>query len=210
MPLAHALTGRTIALVAIMAAFLAASTIWGGYPLTSGVPITLQTFAVLLAGAVLGAYRGAAAVILYLIAGTAGAPIFSGHTGGLSAWQGPTAGFLVSFVIAAFVVGWIFERQAARGPIAFSGALGATSVGAFAVITVLGWLYIALKYGGSLNDTVVSASAFLPGDLIKAFLAAAVAVAVHRAYPGLLAQESAPAAAPAPAASKPRATAKSS
>lgn len=185
MPYVPKLSGRTIALVAIMAALLASSTVWGGYPL-GGVPITLQTFAVLLAGALLGAYRGAAAVVLYLIAGTAGAPIFAGHVGGPSVWQGPTAGFLISFILAAFFVGWIVERQATRGALSFASLFGATSVGAFAVITVLGWGYIMLKYNGTFNDTVASAAPFLPGDIIKSFLAAAVAAAVHRAYPVLL------------------------
>ena len=198
MPYVPKLSGRTIALVSIMAALLASSTIWGGYPL-GGVPLTLQTFAVLLAGALLGAYRGAAAVLLYLIVGTAGAPIFAGHVGGPAVWQGPTAGFLIAFVVAAFFVGWIVERQAARGPLTFTAVLGATIFGAFAVITLLGWAFIMLKYSGTLTDTITSAAAFMPGDIIKAFLAAAVATAVHRAYPMLLTKPAAAVTAAAPA-----------
>ena len=181
--------GANLALVAVFAALIAASTIWGGYPLGGGVPITLQTFAVLLAGAVLGAYRGAAAVIVYLVLGTAGAPVFSGHKGGPGVWTGTTAGFLTAFVIAAFVTGWIAERLAARGRPTFSGLLGATIIGSFAVIGVIGWTYVAFRAHLGLDATISALTPFLPGDAIKAFLAAGVATAVAAAYPQLLAGE---------------------
>jgi biotin transport system substrate-specific component len=183
------LNGTTLALVAVFAALIAASTIWGGYPLGGGVPITLQTFAVLLAGAVLGAYRGAAAVIVYLILGTAGAPVFSGHKAGPGIWTGTTAGFLAAFVIAAFVTGWLVERLVARGRPSFSGFLGATVIGSFAVIGVIGWGYVALRAHLDLKATLGALTPFLPGDAIKAFLAAGVATAVNAAYPQILARE---------------------
>jgi biotin transport system substrate-specific component len=190
MPLAPKLNGSSIALVAVFAALIAASTIWGGYPLGGGVPITLQTFAVLLAGAVLGAYRGAAAVAVYLILGTAGLPIFAEHTGGPGVWTGTTAGFLGAFVLAAFVTGWIAERLAARGIATFNGFLGATIVGSFAVIGVIGWAFVAWRVHLDFNATFGALTPFVPGDAIKAFLAAAVATAVHSAYPQILARES--------------------
>ncbi len=173
---------------------------WGGYPLGGGVPITLQTFAVLLAGVVLGAYRGAAAVLVYLILGTAGAPIFSGHKAGPGVWTGTTAGFLAAFVVAAFVTGWLAERLVARGRPSFSGFLGATIIGSFAVIGVIGWGFVALRAHLDFNATLGALTPFLPGDAIKAFLAAGVATAVNAAYPQILARE-AGVAAPAAAAS---------
>jgi biotin transport system substrate-specific component len=179
-------TGTNIALVAVFAGFIGASTIWGGVPLGSGVPITLQTFAVLLAGAALGAWRGAAAVTLYLIVGTAGAPIFAQHKGGVAVWATPTAGFLVSFVVAAFVVGWIVERLRSRGQLTTAGIVGACAVGSLVVINVIGWTYVALRVGLDAPTTVGAATPFLPGDIIKLFLAAVVAATIHRAYPGLL------------------------
>ena len=187
MPVHHRATGTTLALVAVGAALIAASTLWSGFPLgSSGVPITLQTFAVLLVGAVLGAYRGAAAVVVYLALGTAGLPVFSGHTGGVAVWTTPRAGFLVSFVLAAFVVGWMAERLAASRKATFAGFLGASVVGALGIITVLGWVYVRFRVGMSFDDTLTALTPFLPGDIIKAFLAAAVASAVHAAYPGIL------------------------
>lgn len=186
MPIIHKFTGTNIALVAVGAALVSVSTIWGGYPL-GGVAITLQTFAILLVGAVLGAYRGAAAVLIYLALGTAGVPVFSGHTGGTAIWSGTKAGFLVSFVIAAFVTGWIAERLAAKRLASFAGFLGATLVGAAGVVGVLGWGYLGWKLKMPFTDLFSTLAPFVPGDIIKAFLAAAVAIAVYRAFPQILA-----------------------
>jgi len=196
MPRIPQFNGATLALVAVFAGLIAASTVWGGYPLGGGVPITLQTFAVLLAGAVLGAYRGAAAVLVYLVLGTAGAPIFAGHKGGPAIWTGTTAGFLVAFVLAAFVTGWIAERLAARGRPTFSGFLGATIVGSFAVIGVIGWTYVGIRAHLGFDATFAALTPFVPGDAIKAFLAAGVALAVHAAYPQILAGDASAASEP--------------
>ncbi|MBN2177175.1 MAG: biotin transporter BioY [Demequinaceae bacterium] len=187
MPHAHKATGATLALVSIGAALIAASTLWGGYPLGSGVPITLQTLSVLIVGAVLGAYRGSAAVMVYLALGTAGLPIWSGHVGGAQIWTTPRAGFLISFVLAAFVTGWMSERLASSRRASFAGFLGATSVGALGIITVVGWAYVGFRAAMSFDDTLTTLTPFLPGDIIKAFVAAAVASAVHAAYPEILA-----------------------
>ncbi len=186
MPLAQKATGTSLALVAVGAALLAASTLWGGYPLGGGVPITLQTLAVLLVGAVLGAYRGAAAVLVYLALGTAGLPVWAGHIGGAQIWTTPRAGFLLAFVLAAFVTGWMSECLAASGKATFAGFLGVAFVGTLAIITFLGWSYVAVRAKLSFNDTLVTLTPFLPGDIIKAFVAAAVASSVHAAYPQIL------------------------
>jgi biotin transport system substrate-specific component len=94
-----------VALVATFAAFIAVCTLVGGIPGPSGVPFTLQTFAVVLAGLVLGARRGLAAVALYLVVGFAGVPVFAEHTAGLAVLSGPTGGYLVGFLAAAVVAG---------------------------------------------------------------------------------------------------------
>jgi biotin transport system substrate-specific component len=187
MPLRQKATGTNLALIAVGAALLAASTLWGGYPLGGGVPITLQTFAVLLVGTVLGAYRGAASVLVYLALGTAGLPIWAGHIGGAQIWTTPRAGFLLSFVLTAFVTGWMSERLVAADKASFAGFLGVTFVGTLAIITVLGWAYVSVRAKLSFDDTLATLTPFLPGDIIKAFVAAVVASAVHAAYPGILA-----------------------
>jgi biotin transport system substrate-specific component len=187
MPISHKATGSNLALVAVGAALIAASTLWGGYPMGTGVPITLQTLAILLAGSVLGAYRGAAAVLVYLALGSAGMPVWSGHGAGLQVWTTPRAGFLISFVLAAFVTGWIAERVTVSGNTGLPSFLVATTVGALAVITILGWAYFGWRGSLSLDATMAALAPFLPGDILKAVLAAGVAAAVHAAYPEILA-----------------------
>jgi biotin transport system substrate-specific component len=151
------------------------------------VPITLQTFSVILAGAVLGPWRGASAVIVYLVLGTAGLPIFAGHSGGVGTWLKPTAGFLLGFVFAAFVTGWIVRRLHRKRLLSLSGVVGACAVGSLLVLNAVGYTWLALRIGSSAVDTIVIAIPFLPGDIIKLFLAAVVAYAIHRAYPWILA-----------------------
>lgn len=183
----HALNPTNIALVAVFAGLIAASTIWPGIALQAGVPISLQTFAVLLAGAVLGPWRGAAAVVVYLILGTAGLPIFAQHKYGFAAWAGPTGGFLIGFVFAAFVTGWMVRRLRRSNALSLVGIVGACAVGSLVVLNLIGYTWLSLRLGTTLGDTLAIAAPFLPGDIIKLFLAATIAAAVHRAYPWLIA-----------------------
>src|SRR5690606_19974891 len=103
-------TGTDLALVSAFAALIAVCAILPGIKIGLPVPITLQTFGVLLAGAVLGARRGFLAVLLYLVVGAAGLPVFSGGNAGLGVFQGPSAGYLLGFPLAAALCGFIIER----------------------------------------------------------------------------------------------------
>ncbi len=104
-------TSIDLALIAGFAALIAACALLPGITVgTSGVPITLQTFGVLLAGAVLGATRGFLAVALYVVVGLAGLPIFSGGAGGVGVLAGPSVGYLLGFAPAAFLCGFLVER----------------------------------------------------------------------------------------------------
>jgi len=192
MNLRHTLSPTNLALVAVFAGLIAASTIWPGAELVSGVPLTLQTLAVLLAGAALGPWRGAGAVVLYLVVGTAGAPIFAGRSAGPAVWTGPTAGFLAGFVAAAFVAGWLVRRMRRRGQLTVSGVIGACAVASLIVLNLIGWGFFMLRLGTTAADTVAFATPFLVGDIIKVFVAGVTAAAVHRAYPGLLGAPVAP------------------
>src|SRR5690606_3227678 len=106
--------GTDIALIAAFAALVAACALLPAINVAGPVPITLQTFAVLLSGAVLGARRGFLAVLLYVVAGAAGLPIFSGGASGLAVLTGPTAGYLLGFPLAAGLCGLIVERLPRR------------------------------------------------------------------------------------------------
>jgi biotin transport system substrate-specific component len=132
------------------------------------VPLTGQTFAVLLTGAALGWRAGGAAQLLYLALGAAGAPVFTEASGGLDVLVGPTAGYLFAFPVAAAVVGRMAERRRDRR---FWSMVGAFLVGS-AIIYVAGVVglmaSIDLTLPQALQDGVVP---FLVGDAIKAALA---------------------------------------
>ena len=106
--------GTDIALIAAFAALVAVCALLPAIKVAGPVPITLQTFAVLLSGAVLGMRRGFLAVLLYVGAGAAGLPIFSGGAAGLAVLTGPTAGYLLGFPLAAALCGGIVERLPRR------------------------------------------------------------------------------------------------
>jgi biotin transport system substrate-specific component len=177
-----------VALVATFAALIAASTVWPGWELAGGVPITLQTFAVLLAGAVLGARRGALAVLLYLAVGAAGAPVFAERKAGIGVLFGATGGYLLAFVLAALVIGWLVERIRERGlTLTTTAIVGACTVATFVVVYPIGATWLKLRLGLSAADALkFGVLPFLLGDILKCFAAAVVAAAVHRAFPALL------------------------
>ena len=134
------------------------------------VPITGQTFVVLLTGALLGSRLGAMAMIVYLIEGASGLPFFYGGSGGLGHLLGPTGGYLVAFPAAAFITGAFAEHDWDRR---FLTAVVAMAIGSV-VIMLSGWTWFALvtntPMSVAFNLTVLK---FIPGDIIKIILAAA-------------------------------------
>ncbi|GAA1672838.1 biotin transporter BioY [Microbacterium lacus] len=141
------------------------------------VPITGQTLGVIIVGASLGAWRGAAALTTYMALGLAGLPIFAGFTGSLAAVAKPSFGFVIGFIVSAFVAGWFAERAWDRRPLlAFAGfALAST------VPFVFGIPYLAyvLNVGMGLDLTfwqILEAGLFpfIVGGIVKAALAALI------------------------------------
>lgn len=135
------------------------------------VPITAQTFAVLLTGALLGSRMGAAAIIIYLAEGAIGLPFFSGGRGGLAHLLGPTGGYLVAFPAAAFVTGAFAEHGWDKRFLTAAAAMAIGSV----IIMLSGWAWFSLvtntPMAVSFQTTVLT---FIPGDIIKILLAAAL------------------------------------
>src|SRR5215216_4145767 len=135
------------------------------------VPITGQTFGVLLVGAALGSRKGVAALLLYILEGASGLPFFAGGASGLSVLTGATAGYLVGFVIAAYVVGLLAERGFERSV--------RTSIIPFLVGTIIiyacgiAWLTVVL--GGLGKAVAEGLLPFLFGDALK-LLAASLAL----------------------------------
>ena len=148
-------------LVTALAAQLAVPVPW------SPVPITGQTFAVLLSGAVLGMRRGFLAQLLYLAEGALGLPVFAGGAAGVAVLAGPTAGYLFAFPIASALTGALAERGWDRR---FATMLAAMLLGS-APIFALGLIGLSRFVPA---DRLLAAGLypFIPGDLIKATLAA--------------------------------------
>jgi biotin transport system substrate-specific component len=133
----------------------------------SPVPVTGQTFAVLLAGAVLGARRGALAQVAYLAQGAAGLPVFAGGAAGLGVLMGPTAGYLLAFPAAAFVTGALAERGWDRR---FATTLVALLLGSAVIFAGgLAWLSVFVPRAQLLAAGLLP---FVAGDLVKSTLAA--------------------------------------
>ena len=187
LPVTRSSVATDVALVATFAAFVAVCAVLPAIPTGGAVPITLQTFGVVLTGLVLGPRRGALALLLYLAVGLAGLPVFSGAVGGLGVLAGPSAGYLLAFPRAAALAGGLglLARRAAprwRVPALFAAAATATLLTVHPLgIAVLGW-----RLGLSASEAVAAGAVFLPGDLIKNALAAVVAAAALRAFPDLL------------------------
>jgi biotin transport system substrate-specific component len=131
------------------------------------VPITGQTFGVLLLGALLGSRRGALTVAGYVAAGVAGLPVFAGGASGVSRLFGPTGGYLLGFIAAAWVVGWLSERGWDRRLLTAAAAMViGTGVIYFFGLT---WLSFFVGWGRVVS---VGLAPFVIGDLLKLALAA--------------------------------------
>lgn len=134
------------------------------------VPITGQTFAVLLTGALLGSRLGALAMLAYLIEGASGLPFFAAGGSGLARLLfSPTSGYLLSYPAAAFVTGLLAERGWDKR---FLTAAAAMAIGSI-VILLGGWAWLA-RFSGAASAWTVGVAPFLLGDVIKIALAAAV------------------------------------
>lgn len=141
------------------------------------VPITGQTFGVVLVGAGLGMGRGGAAMLLYLALGMIGLPFFAGGQGGTEHVLGATGGYLVAFVPAAMLVGWLAKRGLDRKPWTAFLAFQAGSL----VIFLLGTLGLMAAMGTSYAEAFrLGWLPFIPGDLFKTALAAGLVPAAWR------------------------------
>ncbi|RII42143.1 biotin transporter BioY [Galactobacter valiniphilus] len=181
---------RTLSLVVVFAALIAALTMAPAIPVGPlGVPITLQTLGVALTALVLGAKRGGLAVLLYVVLGLAGLPIFARFSGGLGALAAPSAGYLLAFPVAALVTGalatLVLRRSLrAKGLWLFGCALA----GSFLVTHPAGILGMMINGHLSLQAAFLADLAYWPGDLVKSALAAALAVGILKAFPALAAR----------------------
>lgn len=175
-----------LALVAALAAVIAVCSILPAVNISAFAPITLQTFGVLLAGAVLGARRGALAVLLWIAVGAAGLPVFANGKAGLPVLAGPTGGYIIGFVIGAAVIGLAASRLARRGGVSHAAGLLVGGVVALVLIHVSGVVGLHLRADLGWGAAATVDAAFWTGDVLKLVATVIVAGAVHRAFPDLL------------------------
>lgn len=181
---------RAIVRIALLAAVIAVLGMLPSIvlPIAMGVPITVQTLGVMLAGIVLGPRHGALAVLLFLFLVLLGAPLLSGGRGGLGAFFGPSVGFLLGFVPAAYVTGlvmaWLKDLPV------FPATLVAAVVGGIVVEYGCGILGLLVMARLSPLQAVVATAVFVPGDLLKALATAFVANASYLGYPAAIASRS--------------------
>ncbi|WP_406660140.1 biotin transporter BioY [Methanolobus sp. ZRKC3] len=138
----------------------------------SPVPITLQVLFVLLAGAMLGARWGTLSVVVYLLLGIAGLPVFSGGSSGIGVVLGPTGGYLIGFLVAAFLIGAMSQRNGISRPL-------------YNVLYMLAGTFIIFLFGASYlmhsaqltfsEGMALGVIPFIPGGIIKIALASLIA-----------------------------------
>ena len=166
---------RTVILIALGTALLTLSAKIN-LPLPY-VPMTLQTLVVLVIGAAYGWRLGGTTVMVYLAEGASGLPVFAGPVGGLAPLLGPTAGYLVGFVAAAFTTGWLSERGWDRSMPLLFVAMGAGHI----IILAAGfaWLVFGMKLGFE-KAWLVGIAPFVAASVIKNALGAALVPAIRR------------------------------
>ncbi|MDP2775659.1 MAG: biotin transporter BioY [Nocardioides sp.] len=181
-------TTTDLALIAAFAALTAACAYVGAIPVGgAGVPITLQTFAIMLGGCLLGPVRGFLAAALYLGLGAIGLPVFAEHSSGLGVFTGASAGYLWSFPLAAALAGFLVKYVA--GPERKTRAIFiflCSIAGSVLVVHPMGITGMKLFFDVSWADAASYDTPFWLGDLVKTTLVALIASEVHRAFPQLL------------------------
>lgn len=177
---------RDLAQIAVFAAVIAALGVPGTlYIGGSAVPITLQTLGVMLAGAILGPWKGVAAVGIFEALAFVGLPILAAGRGGPAYFTvQPTAGYLWGWLLGALVVGLLTRLILPKYPLWLG--IVVTAIGGMLAIYTVGIPWVAIATHTPLWAATVGNFLYVPGDAIKVVATAVIAKQVHRAYPGLI------------------------
>ena len=150
-------------------------------PMPLGVPMTMQTFAITLAAVVLGAKLSALSSLIYLILGAVGILVLANFSGGFDKFVGPTGGFLISFPLMAFIIGWGAEHRKD-----FKGAYVLALIVGTLVNYVVGVALFCVVTNGSVAAGITACVLpFIPTAIIKAVLASIIGFGVKNRIPGL-------------------------
>lgn len=145
-------------------------------PMPMGVPMTMQTFAITLAAVVLGAKLSTYATLVYILIGAVGVPVLAGFSGGLDKFVGPTGGFLISFPLMAFIIGFGVEHRKA-----FKGAyVVALVVGTVANYVVGVVMFCILTKSPVMTGITACVVPFIPTAIIKAILASILGFEIRK------------------------------
>ncbi len=167
---------RDMTLIAVMAALICVA---GPLTIPAGpIPLSLATFAVYMAGSVLGRKRGTIAVVLYLIIGVIGVPVFSGFSGGFQKLAGVTGGYLVGYLSCAYLAGVGGEQREKTGWWFHVLMMVIGTILLYTVGTAVFMLHTGNALGAALSLCVIP---FLPGDAVKIAATAFLTVPVRRA-----------------------------
>jgi biotin transport system substrate-specific component len=170
-----------IARIAVFAAIVAALGLPGAFSVFGAVPITAQTLGVMLAGAVLGAWRGMLSIVVLLALVAIGLPLLAGGRGGIGVFVGPSAGYLLGWIVGAFVIGLIVHAGGRKLTWART-ALGVL-LGGIGVVYAFGIPVQSFVARLPLGETLLQSSIFVPGDLVKVVFATVITMTLARAYP---------------------------
>ncbi len=174
----------SLALVSLFAALIAVFGLIPKIDLPLGVPITLQTLGVMLAGCMLGPKRALQALTLFLVAVAIGLPLLSGGRGGLGVFFSPASGYLIGWPLGAFVTGLVMSTLPTSTPRSSAiSAFVASAIGGLLVVHVCGVVGLVNIANLSWEQAIMGTLVFVPGDLIKCALCATVVHTVARGLP---------------------------
>lgn len=175
---------ESMALVGLFAALMAVMGLIPKIDLPLGVPITIQSLGVMLAGCLLGPRRALQALLIFLLAVAAGLPLLPGGRGGLGVFLAPSSGYLVGYAIAAWLTGLIMGWLPHSTPLRAAGsALLASVLGGLVALHAMGIAGLVLIAKMGWMQALMLDLAFVPGDLIKCVLCALVVHTVAKALP---------------------------
>lgn len=142
----------------------------------SPIPVSGQSLGVMLAGSILTARQAALSILIFILIGAVGVPIFSGFTGGIGALVGPRGGYYIGFLIGAAVIAWTRGQNHHPGRLAL-----ANIIGGIIIVYAAGVVWLSLVTGMGLQKAVLAgAFPFIPGDLFKVFAATVIGTAINK------------------------------